>query len=100
MHVQFTLNDLPQASRREAVALLNRQLVDALDLSLKAKQAHWNVKGPNFHSLHQLFDEVTEAVHELCDVIAERAVQLGGIAKGTSQAIVRDSRLPTYDPLL
>lgn len=82
------------------MSLLKQQLADALDLSLQARQAHWNVKGPHFHSLHQLFEEVAETLNDACDVTAERAVQLGGVAEGTSQVIVRDSRLPIYDPAL
>jgi starvation-inducible DNA-binding protein len=100
MNLSFTLNDLPQHTRSEAVTLLKQQLADALDLSLQARQAHWNVKGPHFHSLHQLFEDVAETLTDACDVIAERAVQLGGVAEGTSQVIVRDSRLQVYDPAL
>jgi starvation-inducible DNA-binding protein len=97
MNLEFALNDMPERTRTGVVALLNQQLADGLDLSLQAKQAHWNVKGPHFSSLHPLFDQVAEALHAACDVMAERAVQLGGIAEGTSQAIVRDSRLPAYE---
>jgi starvation-inducible DNA-binding protein len=91
-----TRNDLPEPVRATVVALLNQQLADALDLGLQAKQAHWNVKGPGFYSLHLLFDEVAEEMEQVSDLLAERAVQLGGIAEGTAQVIVRDSRLPVY----
>jgi starvation-inducible DNA-binding protein len=97
MKIEFTRNDLPETIRRAAIALLNRQLADALDLGLQAKQAHWNVKGPQFSSLHELFDRTAESVEEFTDVIAERAVQLGGIAEGTVQAIAGNSRLPEYE---
>ena len=49
----------------------------ALDLALQAKQAHWNVKGPSFIALHELFDELVDAVLEHADELAERAVELG-----------------------
>jgi starvation-inducible DNA-binding protein len=78
------------------VELLNRQLADVLDLGLQAKQAHWNVKGPHFIGLHELFDKVAEELEELTDEIAERAVELGGIARGTLQVVSRSSSLSPY----
>jgi starvation-inducible DNA-binding protein len=89
-------NDQPKSTRVAMVALLNQHLADALDLGLQAKQAHWNIKGPQFIALHELFDEVAEKLGEFTDEIAERAVALGGIATGTSQVIARDTRLPAY----
>jgi starvation-inducible DNA-binding protein len=68
------------AKNHELVQLLNAALASALDLELAAKQAHWNVKGPNFFSLHQLFEQVYEAAGDWADDLAERAVQLGGVA--------------------
>ena len=53
-----TQNDLAEKVRRGAIDLLNQQLADALDVALQAKQAHWNVKGPNFIALHELFERV------------------------------------------
>jgi len=78
-----TKNDLPEAARGEAVALLNQRLADCIDLQTQCKQAHWNVKGPTFIALHKLFDEINEDVEGYVDLIAERVVQLGGIAEGT-----------------
>jgi starvation-inducible DNA-binding protein len=78
------------------IDLLNQQLADVLDLGLQAKQAHWNVKGPHFIGLHELFDKVAEELEEFTDEIAERAVELGGAALGTIQIVVRQSRLPAY----
>src|SRR6266540_3898187 len=72
-----TKNDLPEKVRRKAIELLNQHLADVLDLGLQAKQAHWNVKGPNFIALHELFDKVAEELEEFTDDIAERAVELG-----------------------
>ena len=91
-----TQNDLPDKVRRGVVGLLNQQLSDALDLSLQAKQAHWNVKGPNFIALHELFDEVVDELFEHADDLAERAVALGGTAFGTARIAARTSRLPEY----
>ncbi len=91
-----TQNDLPETVRQPAVELLNRHLVDALDLGLQAKHAHWNVKGPGFIALHKLFDEAAEQLQEYADEIAERSVQLGGIALGTVRVAAERSRLPDY----
>jgi starvation-inducible DNA-binding protein len=91
-----TQNDLAEPVRRESIALLNQQLADALDLHLQAKQAHWNVKGPSFISLHELFDDVEEELEQYADEIAERAVALGGTAFGTVRIAAARSRLPEY----
>jgi starvation-inducible DNA-binding protein len=91
-----TMNDLPKADRVEIIALLNQRLADAVDLESQAKQAHWNIKGPHFIGLHKLFDEVYEEVGEYVDLIAERAVQLGGVALGTVRVAAERSRLEEY----
>ena len=95
-HLWNTKNDLPEHTRVEGITLLNQQLADALDLHLQAKQAHWNVKGPSFIALHELFDEVEEELEEHADDIAERAVALGGTAFGTARTTATRSRLPEY----
>jgi starvation-inducible DNA-binding protein len=93
-----TRNDLPESTRIQIVDLLNARLADAIDLMMQAKQAHWNVKGPSFIALHELFDKVYEGVAEYVDVLAERAVQLGGIAQGTVRAAATRSTLEEYPP--
>ena len=91
-----TRNDLPEDARMKLVELLNTRLADAIDLQTQCKQAHWNVKGPEFIALHKLFDEVNGAVEEYVDLIAERAVQLGGVADGTARVVAKRSSLPEY----
>ncbi len=91
-----TKNDLPEQTRTKIIELLNSRLADAIDLQTQMKQAHWNVKGPDFIALHKLFDEINEAVEDYVDDLAERAVQLGGIALGTARAIVKRSQLSEY----
>jgi starvation-inducible DNA-binding protein len=91
-----TRNDLPQATRAEIGELLNQRLADCIDLQTQCKQAHWNVKGPSFIALHKLFDEINEEVEEYVDLIAERIVQLGGIAEGTARTVAERSTLDVY----
>jgi starvation-inducible DNA-binding protein len=91
-----TENDLPKADRVELNALINQRLADAIDLQAQLKQAHWNVKGPHFIGLHELFDEIAEDVEKYVDLIAERVVQLGGIAEGTVRVAASRSRLDEY----
>jgi starvation-inducible DNA-binding protein len=91
-----TSNSQPEKMRQAMISLLNQQLADALDLGLQTKQAHWNVKGPHFIGLHELFDKVAEELEEATDPIAERTVQLGGVALGTLQAVTAGSRLAAY----
>jgi starvation-inducible DNA-binding protein len=78
------------------VELLNARLADCIDLQTQVKQAHWNVKGPNFIALHELFDKIYEEVLEYVDEIAERAVQLGGVALGTARSVAKRSTLSEY----
>ena len=91
-----TKNDLPECIRIKAVELLNARLADAVDLQTQIKQAHWNVKGPHFIALHELFDKINEDVKDYVDYIAERAVQLGGIAEGTARMAAQRSSLGEY----
>jgi starvation-inducible DNA-binding protein len=91
-----TRNGLPPTTRRSMIEVLNEHLADAIDLQLQAKQAHWNIKGPNFVGLHELFDRVASQAREYADEIAERAVALGGVARGTLQVVLRQSQLREY----
>ena len=91
-----TKNDLPAERRATLAQLLNERLADLIDLGLQAKQAHWNVKGPNFIALHKLFDDVAEEVEEYTDDVAERILALGGTAEGTLDAVGKRTKLPTY----
>jgi starvation-inducible DNA-binding protein len=88
--------DLPETVRVKVIELLNARLADCKDLQTQTKQAHWNVKGPNFIGLHELFDKINEEIDEYVDEIAERAVQLGGVAEGTARAVAKRSTLPEY----
>jgi starvation-inducible DNA-binding protein len=91
-----TRHDLSAATRARVGVLLNARLADTIDLQLQAKQAHWNVKGPNFIALHELFDKVADAAEEASDLLAERLVALGGRAEGTVQAVDQRTTLDPY----
>ena len=91
-----TKNDLSETIRVKAIELLNARLADAIDLQTQTKQAHWNVKGPSFIALHQLFDKINEDVEDYVDELAERVVQLGGVAGGTARTAAKRSSLSEY----
>ena len=91
-----TKNDIPETTRRQMIELCNARLADAIDLQTQSKQAHWNVKGPHFIALHELFDKVNDEVEDYVDLIAERAVQLGGSVEGTARSVAKRSTLAEY----
>jgi starvation-inducible DNA-binding protein len=91
-----TRHDLGEKARAALVALLNQQMADTSDLFSQVKQAHWNVKGPEFIALHKLFDEFAEELTGYIDDLAERAVQFGGRALGTVRMAAAASRLPEF----
>src|SRR5271165_7266427 len=88
--------DLSEKTRRNIVVLLNDRLADAIDLQSQVKQAHWNVKGPNFIALHELFDKISDTVFAQIDEIAERITSLGGSAEGTVAVASKRSKLKNY----
>ena len=94
--VQKTHNTLSKQIRIQSVELLNLHLASAIDLHAQMKQAHWNVRGPGFIAIHELFDRVSAQVEDFSDLIAERAGGLGGTADGTIQVAVKHSFLNPY----
>jgi starvation-inducible DNA-binding protein len=91
-----TKNDLSEAIRAKAFELPNGRLADCIDLQTQTKQALWDVKGPNFIAPHELFDGINEDVGDYVDDIAERSVQLGGVAEETARMVVKRSTLRKY----
>lgn len=89
-------NALSEEQQSKLIELLNRRLADAIDLQLRSRQAYWNVKGPHFMSLRDLFDKIARGVEEDADQIAGRIVQLGGKAEGTAQAVADRTSLDEY----
>lgn len=92
----FTHNTLSENIRVQSVELLNKHLAAAIDLHAQVKHAHWNVRGPGFIAIHELFDKVAGEVATYSDQIAERAGALGGVAHGTVQRAVERSFLTRY----
>ena len=89
-------SSLPEAARTALVDTLNARLADGLDLHGQIKVAHWNIKGPQFASLHPLFETFAVSLAGHNDEIAERAVTLGGLAHGTVRHVAKTSKLPEY----
>lgn len=91
-----THNTLPEAVRIQSVAALNKHLAAAIDLHGQLKQAHWNVRGPGFIAVHELFDTVASGALAASDLLAERAAGMGGTAEGTIQIAAANSFLVPY----
>lgn len=88
--------DLTEKIRRNVITILNDRLADAIDLQSQVKHAHWNVKGPNFIALHELFDKLSDQFLEQIDELAERVTSLGGTAEGTVAVAAKRSKLKNY----
>ena len=88
--------DLESNTKSAMIELLNGQLAQAIDLALITKQAHWNLKGPQFIAVHEFLDEVRDDIDEHVDTIAERVAQLDGVARGTVQHVAGATTLPAY----
>jgi starvation-inducible DNA-binding protein len=91
-----TRNALASNSKSTSIGLLNARLADGIDLALATKQAHWNLKGPQFIGVHEMLDGFRTAQDEWNDEMAERVAQLGGTALGTTQVVSKATSLPPY----
>ncbi|WP_137177477.1 DNA starvation/stationary phase protection protein Dps [Roseomonas sp. AR75] len=89
-------NDLNDNAKKTSIGVLQACLTDSIDLYNGTRQAHWNVRGPNFRSLHLMFEEFYNSLATDIDEIAERLVQLGGTANGTSQSVASGTTLPPF----
>lgn len=87
---------LPDNTKKTAIALLQKALVDTLDLRLAVKQAHWTVKGSDFQQLHELFDSFVGPLDDEIDTIAERISILGGVPDGRAATVGAESKLEAY----
>jgi starvation-inducible DNA-binding protein len=93
--------DLPTDRREKLVELLNQHVADSMDLYTQVKHVHWNVKGRNFYSIHELTDTFAAELLPFVDEIAERATALGGYVPGTLRMAAESTSLPEYptDPV-
>src|ERR1700709_2661684 len=91
-----TKNDLPSNAKSAVIDMLNARVADSIDLALVTKQAHWNLKGMSFIGVHELLDKLRGELDPYVDSMAERAVQLGGVALGTAQTVIEKTTLPPY----
>lgn len=89
-------NDLQDNAKQTSIGVLQACLTDSIDLYNATRHAHWNVKGPQFAGLHAMFEEFYTTLATDIDELAERLVQLGGTAMGTSQAVAGAARAPAY----
>lgn len=94
--MSVSLKGIKDNARKASVEELNARLADGIALALAIKQAHWNVKGPNFIAVHELFDQIRARVDIQNDTMAERVQQLDGVAIGTAEEIAKASSLPAY----
>ena len=86
-------NGLPEDACRQSVELLNQVLADTMTLRDLYKKHHWQVVGPTFNQLHQLFDTHYEQQAELVDIVAERIQLLGGIALAMAHDVAETTRI-------
>ncbi|MEH3144151.1 MAG: DNA starvation/stationary phase protection protein Dps [Methylobacterium frigidaeris] len=91
-----TRNGTDSNAKRVSIEALNARLADGIDLALAIKQAHWNLKGPQFIGVHLMLDGFRTEIDDLNDKVAERAVQLGGTALGTATVVAESSKLAPY----
>ncbi|AQS87430.1 DNA starvation/stationary phase protection protein Dps [Neoasaia chiangmaiensis NBRC 101099] len=91
-----TQNALQSNAKTVSIETLNARLADMIDLALITKQAHWNLKGPQFIGVHEMLDGFRDTIDDGTDKIAERAVQLGGTAYGTTQDVTKNSGCTPY----
>ena len=91
-----TTNNLKSTAKSVSIGVLNARLAVSIDLALLTKQAHWNIKGPRFIALHEMIDSFRTEIDGHVDTMAERVVQLGGVAMGTMQVVAQESQLVAY----
>lgn len=93
---QFERDILENETNAEVTAILQDNLTNLIDLALLLKQAHWNVVGPNFRSIHLQLDEIIATVRDASDEVAERIVALGVTADGRATTVANDTALQNY----
>lgn len=87
---------LKPENRQAATEPLQHTLVELIDLTLSTKQAHWNLNGPLFYSLHELLDEFVEDYRDNADMVAERILAVGNTADGRPKVVSNTADLPPF----
>jgi len=82
------------------LSLLQTLLTDLTDLRGILKQAHWNLQGPTFIAVHELFDSEASDILDLTDTVAERIAVLGGTPKGYAAHVAEATNLDTPGDLV
>jgi starvation-inducible DNA-binding protein len=90
-------SSLSEEARRTTGAVLQETLVDLIDLHLSAKQAHWNLTGRSFRSVHLQLDEVVALARDHADTVAERAAAIGVNPDGRARTVADQSRLHQFE---
>ena len=90
-------SSLSDENRKIAADALQGALVDLLDLSLVGKQAHWNVYGKQFRTLHLQLDETVTMARNAADTVAERAIAIGASADGRASTVAAESSIPKIE---
>ncbi|TWT95082.1 Dps family protein [Neorhodopirellula pilleata] len=93
---QFKREILENGANEKVTAILQKNLTNFVDLALLLKQAHWNVIGQNFRSVHLQLDVIIATVRDASDEIAERMSALGISPDGRSSTVAESSDLAPY----
>lgn len=96
MDTRKTANNLNTNAITASIEILNARVADGIDLALVTKQAHWNLRGPQFMAVHEMLDVFRTQLDDHIDTMAERIVQLGGTAMGTTQSVAASTSLQPY----
>lgn len=88
--------DIGIEKTKRIITLLNASLADLNVLTIKTKKYHWNLEGPRFYTLHELFQSQYEELDEAIDEVAERIKMLGGISIGTMDEFLKASILEEH----
>jgi starvation-inducible DNA-binding protein len=96
MHTTFAPQGMSASEADEVLTHLQQRLVSMVDMSLTLKHAHWNVVGPGFLAVHELFDRQVAQVRDMADELAERIATLGGIPNGLAGGLVETRTWDDY----
>ena len=83
---------------KQAVSVqLAKLLADEFVLYAKTRNAHWNVEGVDFHSMHLFFETQYEQLDEIMDKVAERIRSIGHYAPATLKSFLNLTHLTEYN---